>query len=254
MVDDKLLPRGRDALYWALAKTMPDWTVAKITDAACTSAQEMGDISLVGLAARAKDPVALAAMRESVVLYAALFLTGPPIRQEYLYEWKVDEDLTNYARRFINAFNKLFGEQLPTPEAVNAELFWREYRANKIIGRCVRIAVDVQDGQSNHYHWAIESGNDSKNIVKDFWDTEIGTTERYCNFTGRAYLMTNPYSQLIQDRIPDQEYRVPRRRNPVVRLLDFLRRPAEQGGVQALLTPWNSLRARPIGFPRQSSI
>lgn len=200
-----ILPTGRDALHRALAKTMPDWTIAKVTAAAYTSAQETDDISLVGLAARAKDPVALAAMRESVVLYAMPFLTGLPVRREYVYEWHVDDDLTDYAKRSIDVFNKLFGEQLPAPEAVNAEIYWREYSANKIMGRCVRIAVDVQDGQSNHYHWAIDTGDDDKDIVKEFWDTDIWTTERYCKYIGRDYLTRDPFSQLIQESNPDQE-------------------------------------------------
>ena len=72
--EGKLLPVGRDALSQALLETFPEWTVARLTVAAYEIAQKTDDISLVGLAARIRDPVVLAAVRESVVLYAEAML------------------------------------------------------------------------------------------------------------------------------------------------------------------------------------
>ena len=46
-----LLPMGRDALYWALEETTPNWNVAQLTSVAYKAAMETDDISLVGLAA-----------------------------------------------------------------------------------------------------------------------------------------------------------------------------------------------------------
>ena len=62
--EGKLLPVGRDALSQALLETFPEWTVARITVAAFEIAQKTDDFSLVGLAARIRDPVVLAAVRE----------------------------------------------------------------------------------------------------------------------------------------------------------------------------------------------
>lgn len=83
----KLLPTGDDALSQALEDTRPEWTVARLTDAAHARAVEMNDISLVGLAARTRDAVVLTAVRESVVLYAKVLRLGAemsPPRWTYL--------------------------------------------------------------------------------------------------------------------------------------------------------------------------
>src|SRR5262245_32386496 len=120
----KLLPAGKDALSQALAETQPDWSGPQLTETACNAAEAMDDFSLVGLAARVKDPVVLTATRESVVLYALLkdgsALEPPPVR----YVWNVDKDLTEQAGRFIDAFGTLFGEELPPPEPAQAARYW----------------------------------------------------------------------------------------------------------------------------------
>ncbi len=119
----KLLPVGRDALSQALLDTFPNWTAAGLAAAACEVALKTDDISLVGLAARVQDVVVLAALRQSVVLYAELMygaaLHPPPPT------WKVDEELAQQARRFIDAFNALFGEELPPPDPAQAERYYR---------------------------------------------------------------------------------------------------------------------------------
>src|SRR5436190_8511608 len=101
----KLLPAGRSALSQALLETFPEWTVARLIGAAYEIALKTDDISLVGLAARIRDPVVLAALGESAVLYMD-YVFG--IAQTPEYVWEVDSDLLELANRFIDAFNTLF--------------------------------------------------------------------------------------------------------------------------------------------------
>lgn len=117
----KLLPRGRDALSCALRTEWPHWTVPILTTSACADATAADDFSLVGLAARIRDPVVLTALRETVVLYAEAVLgCAMPPRREFV--WQVDDELAMQARRFADAFNALFGKnELPAPIRQNAE-------------------------------------------------------------------------------------------------------------------------------------
>jgi hypothetical protein len=101
---DGLLPVGRDALTQALRATLPDWSVPRLRTVAHDAARDTDDISLVGLAARARDAVVLTAARESVVLYAEIVTWGvapeepPPPR----YEWAVGPELVRQATRFVD--------------------------------------------------------------------------------------------------------------------------------------------------------
>ncbi len=176
----KLLPAGRDALSQALLDTRPNWTMQRLTAAAFAAAQETDDISLVGLAARLRDQVVLAALRESVVLYAEVVLGArmvPPPRREFV--WQVDHDLAVQARRFIDAFNSLFGEELPAPDPSQAEQYWYAYKRNVIAGRCVRLGYDDTVSPIRHYHWAICRGANGEFAVQEFWKSEVWTTTRY---------------------------------------------------------------------------
>ena len=105
----KLLPAGRDPLSQALEDCWPDWTVARLMSGAAACAQDWDDFSLVGLAARWGDAVTVAALRESVVLYAEVEAAGVPLRYDYV--WQVDPDLVAQANRFIATFNALFGNE-----------------------------------------------------------------------------------------------------------------------------------------------
>ncbi len=172
-----LLPQGRDALTIALEATS-EWTVANLVDHAYDVAHRTDDISLVGLAARARDPVVLAALRESAVLYAYVAVAASLRRTRPRYVWKVDDDLAEHARRFIEAFNELFSEMLPPPESSQAEVYWHAYEANQIVGRCVRIGSSPPP--IRHYHWAIRGGRKGLS-VDEFWDTDVWTTARYRN-------------------------------------------------------------------------
>jgi hypothetical protein len=176
---DKLLPVGRDALAQALLETFPEWTVASLAAAAQRIARETDEISLVGLAARIADAVVLAALRESVVLYAEVVVGAafPPPRPRYV--WAVDKDLAEQAGRFIDTFNALFGEELPPAHRKQAERYWHAYEDNEILGRCVRIGSDDRTTPTRHYHWAICRSGDGEFAVHEFWNPELWTTTQY---------------------------------------------------------------------------
>lgn len=174
--EGKLLPRGRDAFSYALRAAWPDWTVPILTTSACAAAMAADDFSLVGLAARIKDPVVLTALRETVVLYAEGVLgCAMTPRREFL--WQVDDELAMQAQRFVDAFNVLFGKnELPAPIRQNAEAYWEAYTEAEILGRCGRLG-DSSDGR--HYHWAICQASNGEQTVHEFWHDEIWTTARY---------------------------------------------------------------------------
>ena len=181
--EDKLLPVGHDALSNALQQLAPHWTIPTLTAAADQAARAMDDYSLVGLAARTQDPVVLAALRESVVLYAEPLLAGsmskplPPV-----YEWRVDAELAHQANRFIRTLNALFpvGTPLPAAAAENAQKYWNAGVKNTmaIVGRCVRVGYDDRRNPVMHYHWGITRSQGALE-VEEFWAPEIWTTERY---------------------------------------------------------------------------
>lgn len=179
--NETLFPPPRDALSLALASTFPNWSVPVLTNAAYDAAVENDDCSLVGLAARAKDPVVLTALRESVVLYAEL---GAGLhRPGYVYDWKVDAEVERASRRFIETFNELFGDELPPPGQLNAERYWHAAGDNRVAGRCVRLGKDGLE-PPRYYHWAIPmtmslNAGHAGSAIEDFWSPEIWTTERY---------------------------------------------------------------------------
>lgn len=184
---EQLLPVGRDPLSQALVDIGDDpsqLTVGTLAERAARVALETDDFSLVGLASISRDPVVLAALRESVVLYAEFVTMSreslePPV---HLYLWQVDEELTRRAARFVATFNQLFDDDLPEPVAENADLFFNAAAEEDIIGRCVCIAGTPPPAR--FYHWAIARGPDGRPVVEEFWDSEIWTTERYARRTG----------------------------------------------------------------------
>jgi hypothetical protein len=175
----KLLPVGRDPLTQALLDTRPNWHLENLVKAAYEAAIRYDDVSLVGLAARCQDAVTLAATRESVVLYDEVAtLGGEP---EHTYLWRVDAALAEAANRFITTFNRFVPGGLPEAMDGNAEVFYKAYADNDVIGRCVRIGK-TEDG-SRHYHWAIATRRVSLEgldlLVDEFWSDELWTTEDY---------------------------------------------------------------------------
>lgn len=173
----KLLPVGRDPLSQALSDTAPDWAAARLTATAATVARDWDDFSLVGLAARWGDAVVLAALRESVVLYAEFMCGGLPPTYEFV--WRVDPELTTQAQRFIGCFNALFGRILPAAVADQAEAFWWACKDNEIVGRCVRLGHDDSTRPVRHYHWAVRPDRVRGPSLHEFWDTDVWTTQRY---------------------------------------------------------------------------
>ena len=176
----RLFPVGSDALTAAL-QTKP-WTVPALTAAAQRIAVMSNDCGLVTLAAFPGDPVVLAALRESVVLYAMFGkLSGMEVEPPR-YDWQVDPELAERAERFVATFNELFphGPALPEPTASNAEQFWVGKDASRITGRCVRIGQD-ESQPPRYYHWGIRIvGSFTGPLeVDDFWSHEVWTTERY---------------------------------------------------------------------------
>jgi hypothetical protein len=171
-----LFPTGRDSLSRALEHTRPSWTIDRLTAAAREIARASDDYSLVALASLAGDPVMLAALGESVVLYTQVVKLCAGPRLEPTYVWAVRDDLAARAARFVTTFNSLFDENLPDPVPGNAALFWARATTRDIVGRCVRIGRDDRV-PPRHYHWAITL--DPKLTVVDFWSDEIWTTDRY---------------------------------------------------------------------------
>lgn len=171
---NSLFPAGKDCLSIALEQTFPDWNIPTITARAYDIAVESNDFSLVSLAALSRDSVVLAALRETVVLYA-LAMGGAAMTHEPVYVWTVDNQLANRAARFVQEFNELFDVNLPAPIPDHAREFWCACELWKVLGRCVRIGFDDRVPPTRHYHWAISSSM----TVEEFWDTELWTTEQY---------------------------------------------------------------------------
>jgi hypothetical protein len=174
----KLLPTATDALGQALEDVAPEWTVARLLPAARKAAIQADDYSLVGLGARVEDAVVLTALRESVVLYAALTRLGLP--PPPTFDWKVDPELAAQANRFVQAFNVLVPDALPAVIPENAELFYDPDKPfADVVGRCVTLGVDPRPHPTRHYHWAICRARRGEFSVQEFWADEVWTTQRY---------------------------------------------------------------------------
>jgi hypothetical protein len=200
-----ILPTGRDPLSQALIDHNLGWSVNKLTESAYLAAKKYDDYSLVGLCARVKDPVLLAATRESTVLYAEFVeliscapIGTPPIE----YTWSVNEDLAHQAQRFINTFIELFQDHLPQASAESAQDYWMAHLENEIGGRCVAIG-SVHNLKKRIYHWAIDIDFHGKYIVRDFWDQEKWTTERYRN---EMYMRFNHSSTSVNEDTDDGDF------------------------------------------------
>lgn len=174
--DGKLFPRGRDPLSRAL-KESSEWTVGKLSVLAHRYASESDDFSLVGLACLTRDVVAIATLRESVVLYAEAVTMGVGAIPQYV--WRVSPELVRRAERFVTTFNALFREEMPAPTAENASYFGAAAaRRTSVNGRCARIG-QTPTVPPKYYHWAVYLDMDKQPAVHEFWHDELWTTERY---------------------------------------------------------------------------
>lgn len=174
-----LLPASKDALSIAMKQTFPAWTIANLTAETFHIAIDSDDYSLVAIAALSKDPVVLAACRESVVLYAFAVAGSAYISEEPEYLWQVDPLIAQRATKFVRTFNQLFNESLPEPTSKHAREYFVACREWKLVGRCVRIGFDDSSKPIRHYHWAITQGTDQPLMIEEFWDNELWTTQRY---------------------------------------------------------------------------
>lgn len=175
---DSLLPAGVDPLTTALDRTSLDaWSIENLTNTAYDVVIDSEDFSLVGLAALSRDSVTITALRESVVLYAAIALGAIPSEPEYV--WEVDEVIEHRALRFVETFNLLFSENLPIPSPDNARFFAAACDEWGVMGRCVSIALDDGVNPTRHYHWAINQNKKYELEVEEFWDDQLWTTEKY---------------------------------------------------------------------------
>jgi hypothetical protein len=179
VVDVKRLLRfGRDPLEQAVAETS-HWSVQTLMERARKIAVESGDMSLVGLACIARDPVSVTALRESVVLYAERgYHPRPSAAPVPKYLWKVDAEVAERAERFVTAFNAALSEELPDPIADNADVYFDSVQEWKVAGRCVEIGTS-SGPKPRHYHWAIARQSEEELVVREFWHDELWTTERY---------------------------------------------------------------------------
>jgi hypothetical protein len=73
------------------------------------------------------------------------------------------------------------------PIAENAKIFWNAADESKLVGRCVRIGFDQTIESIQHYHWAIDRDDEYNLMVKDFWDSDRWTTERYRQVNGLGF-------------------------------------------------------------------
>jgi hypothetical protein len=178
----KLLPQGRDPLSQALLDTTgSQWEVERLVDFAYEAALETDDLSLVGLAARLKDPVVITALRESVILYAEKVMKGMMQLPRYEFIWKVDHDFARIANRFIEEFNSFLPDglnEIPKAEPQNAERFYFASSKNEILGRCANLGSDNSSSERRYYHWAITKQK-KELVLDDFWSQQLWTTERY---------------------------------------------------------------------------
>lgn len=176
---DILLPPKRDPLYFALKELSPaQWSIPQLTEKAAREAALREDHSLVGLACLARDAVCIAALRESVVLYAELYAAMAARSVSYRYVWKVTPEVAAAANRFITGFNQLTSACFPSAVASNVEYYYFAASNSNALGRCARIGYNALADSEPHYHWAVNWGEEDY-VVEDFWKGEIWTTERY---------------------------------------------------------------------------
>jgi hypothetical protein len=177
-----VLPAGHDSLSESLGQNMGHWEMGALLNASITAALKNDDYSIVGLASRLNDGVCVTAVRETVVLYAEIIITADSLEdilKEPEYEWKVSDEMTKQANRFIDEYNSLFDSRLPAARPENAKAFYNACSKNELEGRCVRIGIDIMSEPIRYYHWKIDRSKDGELMASDFWSEELWTTERY---------------------------------------------------------------------------
>ena len=174
--NESLLPRRVDAVGEALLALAPEWQLVEVLEKAreLTPAE---DFSLVGLACRFGSPHVVAALRETVALYA-LMVGGSANLEPPEYRWEVSPELERLANRFIQTVSLDVGFEIPAASPANAQQYFHRGISADILGRCIAVGFNDAEKPIKYYHWAIRS-LDGKYDVEEFWDTEMWTTERY---------------------------------------------------------------------------
>ncbi|MFT7537670.1 MAG: ferredoxin [Hyphomicrobiaceae bacterium] len=181
---DRLLPTREDAIVRALT-TVATWSIEAVTTAAQSIAVKANDISLVGLAAQAGDPMlmiltrSLPAARPSSTVVAdeqdASDLGGE-------FDWQVDRRFAASVGVFVDTANELLGADLPAATADNVSAYFWEHGRMAIGGQCVTLG---KQGDSL-CHWAIRGphpasrtpGPDAEQfLANELWDSERYTRE-----------------------------------------------------------------------------
>jgi hypothetical protein len=162
-----LLPAGRDAFSVALGRLVAaDWNVPTLLEAAREAALTYDDISLVGLAARVGDPVALAAQQANrfIELYNRLVAAANAALSA---DMRVDDRFRWHARR-----------PMRPATAKNAAFYYDLATDNEIVGRCVHVGTRIDTNEK--YHWAIRVAAGHAGLeVHEFWSAELWTASRY---------------------------------------------------------------------------
>ncbi len=179
---DGLLPRSHDSLFLALRETAPNWSLNRVIHTAQQVAHANDDISMVGLAARSGDSVALTALYESTVMREEITHFGFETSPHTPYVWMVDDELVESAQRFIAALNMFIPNALPTAAPEHAATFFKAFLNNDVIGRCVRIGTTTAC-HNRHYYWALCAATDYDGRVSIdvdiFWSDQLWTTTMY---------------------------------------------------------------------------
>ncbi|PHS19001.1 MAG: hypothetical protein COA78_01155 [Blastopirellula sp.] len=182
--DDLLLPRRRDVVAYALLDLAPEWKLQEVLERA-RDVSSPDDYSLVGMACRFGSPYVVAALRETVALYAAMM---PGCAWEIEYRWEVSSELETLANQFIEAASIDIGFEIPKANSENAPHYFEKGTGSDILGRCIAIGYNDAESPQLYYHWAIRLIlADGKPDVEEFWDEQLWTTERYSVERHRIY-------------------------------------------------------------------
>ena len=96
---------------------MAQWSVPVLTAAAAKVARATDDFSLVGWRPRAEDRRRARGSARVRGALCFMAVTGGFAVPRFEYVWQVDPALAERPSRFVDAFNGLFGPELPPPTA-----------------------------------------------------------------------------------------------------------------------------------------
>jgi hypothetical protein len=172
--DDRLLPRTTSPLGEALL-ILSNWSIDGLSRQAAQLVRR-DDAGLIAVAAAAGDPVALCVARESMALVADVEFAEIELPE---FVWAVSERVAEVASRFVSALAEATGILLPEPETTSSRLYGQAARDAELVGRCILIGERFGNPYP-YYHWWIDS-QDGQLRVKDFWSSNVWTTDTFRN-------------------------------------------------------------------------